>query len=352
MNVLLYNEYMSNYIESKYLNLLSPQLGQFKRKNDNLYNFRCPYCGDSSTNENKARGYVFVKENSYIYKCHNCGIGASLPNLIKFVNPTLYKEYTMEKFKDGSGHRSANNTPLPKKTKTEFHFKRKANYLKTPLGKLKKVSQLPPTHRAKQYVLGRAIPSNYHYKLFYAPKFYEFVNQCVKDKFPNVTKDEPRIIIPFIDKNENLIGFQGRAIGKSDLKYITIMIDSTAPKIFGLDTVDYRKPVYVVEGPIDSMFIDNSIAMAGADVSGIDQTTAEYVFVYDNEPRSKEIIKRIEKTISKNHSIALFPKNVKEKDINDMILSGKCVDEIQSIISNNTFKGLSAKAKLSEWRKV
>lgn len=343
---------MSNYIESKYLHILSSQLEQFKRKNDTLYNFRCPYCMDSQTNLNKARGYVFVKENSYIFKCHNCGQGASISNLIKHVSPSLYKEYAMEKFKGGGGHKTANTTPLPKKTKTEFYFKKKASYLKTPLGKLKKVSQLPPTHRAKQYILSRAIPSKYHYKLFYAPKFYEFVNACVKDKVPNISKDEPRIIIPFIDNNDNLIGFQGRAIGKSDLKYVTIMIDPDAPKIFGLDTVDYRKPVYVVEGPIDSMFVDNAIAMAGADISGLGDISAEYVFVYDNEPRSKEIVRRIEKTIFENHSIALFPNSVKEKDINDMILSGKCVDEIQSIISNNTFKGLSAKAKLSEWRKI
>jgi len=340
---------MSNYIESKYLHLLSAQLDQFKRKNDNLYNFRCPYCMDSQTNLNKARGYVFVTENNYVFKCHNCGQGASINNLIKHVNPQLHKEYTMERFKDGG--RKTSNT-IVKKTKTEFHFKKKAKYLKTPLGKLKKISQLPEGHSAKQYVVGRGIPSKYHYKLFYAPKFYEFVNQCERGKIPDIKKDEPRIIIPFIDKQDNLIGFQGRAIGESKLKYVTIMLDQQAPKIFGLDTVDLRKPVYVVEGPIDSMFIDNAIAMAGADVSGLSNFAAEFVFVYDNEPRSREIVKRIEKTIDQKHSIALFPSGTKEKDINDMFLSGKCVDEIQRIISSNTFKGLSAKAKLSEWRKI
>ena len=187
---------MSSYLESKYLNLLSPQLQLFKRKNDAVYNFRCPYCLDSQTNLNKARGYVFIKENSLIFKCHNCGHGASISNLLKHVNPTLHKEY-----------------------------------LKTPLGKLKKVSQLAIGHKARNYILGRQIPTNYHYKLFYAPKFYEFVNLCDPGKFPNIKFDEPRIIIPFIDKEENLIGFQGRALGKSNLKYITIMLESDSPKI-------------------------------------------------------------------------------------------------------------------------
>jgi len=338
---------MSNYIESKYLNLLSPQLLQFKRKNDNLYNFRCPYCLDSQTNQHKARGYVFIKENAYIFKCHNCGHGASLNNLLKHVNPSLHKEYVMERFKDGD--RKPAETP---KTKTEFRFKKKANYLKTPLGKLKKISQLPLDHKARKYILARGIPTKYHYKLFYAPKFYEFVNLCEPGKFPNIKFDESRIIIPFIDKNENLIGFQGRSLGKSDLKYITIMLDPESPKIFGLDTVDYRKPVYVVEGPIDSMFIDNAIAMAGADVSGLDNITAEFIFVYDNEPRSREIVNRVKKTIEGNHSVTIFPNNVKEKDINDMIMGGKSLSEIKEIISTNTFKGLAAKAKLSEWSKI
>ena len=340
---------MSNYIETKYLNLLSAQLDQFKRKNDNLWNFRCPYCGDSQSNENKARGYVFLKEASYIYKCHNCGQGASLSNLIKHVNPNLHKEYTMEKFKEG-GHKTSNTTPA--KTKTEFRFKKKANYLKTPLGKLKKISQLTPNHKAKKYILSRRIPSNYHYKLFYAPKFYEFVNQCIPGKFPENEFDEPRIIIPFIDKDENLIGFQGRALGKSDLKYITIMIDESSPKIFGLDSVDLTQPVYVVEGPIDSMFINNAIAMAGADVSGLDKMAGDYIFIYDNEPRSKEIVRRIDKTIAQNHSVVIFPNNLKEKDINDMIMSGLSSHEVSDIISNNTFNGLAAKAKLTEWRRV
>jgi hypothetical protein len=342
---------MSNYIESKYLNLLSAQLSHFKQKNDNLWNFRCPYCLDSQTNLNKARGYVFLKEASYIFKCHNCGHGASLNNLIKHVNPMLHKEYAMEKFKDSGGHKKVANTTTAK-TKTEFRFKKKASYLKTPLGKLKKVSQLMPGHKAKRYVVSRMIPSNYHFKLFYAPKFYEFVNQCIPNKFPEISKDEPRLIIPFIDQDDNLIGFQGRALGNSDLKYITIMIDEDAPKIFGLDTMDPTKPVYVVEGPIDSMFVNNAIAMAGADVSGLDRISADYIFVYDNEPRSAQIVRRIKKSIDRNHAIVLFPKNIREKDINDMIMSGMSVSEVSEIISSNTFDGLAAKAKLSEWSRV
>jgi len=339
-----------DYIDSKYINLISASLENFKNKGNGVYNFRCPYCGDSQTNKSKARGYIFQKEGTPIYKCHNCGQGASIPNFIKHVNPQLYKEYSLEKFAG-----SERTTPQVGTTKTSLKFKKRPEYLKTPLSKLKKVSQLDPEHPVKQYVESRKIPKRFHYKLFYAPKFNAFAHEFAPEKFDIIEKDEPRLIIPFIDRNKQLVGFQGRAFGKTSLRYITVKIDEDAPKIFGLDTVDRSKTVYIVEGPIDSMFLDNAVAMGGADLSGDSLRILganDIVFVFDNEPRNKDILKRIDKIVDMGYNISLFPDYVKEKDINDMILAGRDADEIQAIISNNTFKGLSAKAKLSEWRKV
>ena len=335
---------MSNYIDVKYLNLISSQLEQFKRKNDNLWNFRCPFCGDSQKDKTKARGYVFQKDADLIFKCHNCGHGTNLPKLVKHINPEMYKEYSLEKF--GSRvNKSANTEPAYKKV--DIRKMRKPQYVKdTPLSKIKKVSQLKYDHPVKNYVNKRKIPTPRHSELFYAPKFYKWVNECIPNKFPNITKDEPRLVIPFIDEQDRLIGFQGRAFGKSQPKYITIMLDEDAPKIYGLNHIDWRKPVTVVEGPIDSMFLNNAIAMAGADVARFD---ADMIYCYDNEPRSSEIVRRMEKTIDEGHSIVIFPNGIKEKDINDMILSGMDAMEMQTIISNNTFKGLSGTAKLSQW---
>lgn len=337
---------MSDYIDSKYLNLLSARLRNFKRKTDTLWNFSCPYCGDSQKNKTKARGYVFLKEGTHIFKCHNCGQGASLQNLIKFVDPELHRQFVMERFTD-----KTRANPTPAKTKTDLRLQRKPEYLKnTPLKNLKKVSQLAQDHPVRKYVNKRKIPTNQHYRLFYAPKFYKFCNECIPNKFNlEEVKDEPRLVIPFIDSQGKLIGFQGRAFGKSQPKYITIMLEEDAPKIFGMDTVDWSKPVVVVEGPIDSMFLHNAIAMAGADAARL---TGEVVYCYDNEPRSKEIIRRMEKVIDNGFPVVIFPNTIEEKDINDMILCGRDPEEVQAIISSNTFKGLMAKAKLSEWRKV
>ena len=341
---------MSNFIDVKYLNLLSSQLGQFKRKNDNLYNFRCPFCGDSQKDKTKARGYVFQKEADLIFKCHNCGIGAGMSHLIKHVNPEMHKQFMLEKFGARVNKKVDKQESVGYK-KVDIRRMRKPQFLKdTPLSQIKKVSQLKFDHPAKQYIVSRKIPANRHSELFYAPKFYKWVNECIPNKFPNVAKDEPRLVIPFIDEHNRLIGFQGRAFGKSQPKYITIMLDEDAPKIYGLNRVDWSKPVIIVEGPIDSMFLDNAIAMAGSDSARFTADTA--VYCWDNEPRSRENIRRMENAIEEGKSVVIFPNGIEEKDINDMILGGRDAMEIQAIISNNTFKGLSAKAKLSEWRKI
>ena len=171
-----------------------------------------------------------------------------------------------------------------------------------------------------------------------------------ENKFPSLSKDHPRLVIPFYDKTGKLIGFQGRSFGKEMPKYITIMLDETAPKLYGLDKVNFSEKVYVVEGPIDSMFIDNSIAMAGADATNLPKN-GDYIFVYDNEPRNPEIVKRMQKHINNNDTIVIWPETVGEKDINDMIIAGKSKLDIIDIISKNTHKSLSAKMRFGEWKK-
>jgi hypothetical protein len=337
-----------SYIEQKYINILSGRLSQFKRKSDNLFNFRCPFCGDSDSNKLKARGYIYSRESKFSYKCHNCGITSSIGNLIKHVDNTLFKEYRTESFLD-----TRRIKPSEEKNKSQgITFTKRKYHFNTPLKALKKVSQLQYDHPVKKYIQKRMIPNEYHRKLYYAPYFAKFVNSIIPKKL-NENHDEPRLIIPFFDEYENLIGFQGRAFNNNPIKYITIMIDNTKPKIFGLDEVDWTKRVYVVEGPIDSMFIDNSIAMAGSDGGAyINDKKQNIVLVYDNESKSSEIINKISKNIDDKFSVCIWPTFLKEKDINDMILSGMTKIEILQIINDNTFADLRAKTKLSEWRKI
>ena len=320
-------------IDSKFIGLVSSRLQKFKRVKADLYNFRCPLCGDSQKHKNKARGYLYQVKTNTNYKCHNCGASMSFNNFIKQIDPTLHKQYTMEKFKEGYTGKNF----VVEEPKLEFKkpiFKKELD--------LPRASEVPI---AKEYLEKRMLDPT---KFYFAKKFRTWVNSK-KRTFDSVLKDESRIIIPMYDTERNLIGFQGRALGPNFVKYITVMLNDDAPKVFGLEQIDKTKTVYVTEGPFDSTFIRNSIAMCGADGDVRGWGVSRPVWVYDNEPRSSEILKRIESTIDRGECVVIWPQNIKEKDINDMVLSKY---DIMSILELNTYSGLEAKVKFNNWKKV
>jgi hypothetical protein len=136
-------------------------------------------------------------------------------------------------------------------------------------------------------------------------------------------------------------------------KYVTIKLDESKEKIFGLDRMNPDKKIYVTEGPIDSMFIPNAIAVAGAgfDTKFINAIKDSATLIMDNEPRSVEICKFIEKLISADYAVCLWPDTIQEKDINEMVMAGKSINSIMDTINTNTFQGMEAKLKFTQWRK-
>jgi len=332
-----------SFIDEKYISLVSSRLQKFTKKKTGLYNFRCNYCGDSERQKSKARGYLYQIKNDYNYKCHNCGVTRTLTNFLKDLDTVLYDQYVMERYKNGlTGKKS--NTPEPEFKFEVPIFKKKSFNLPT-------ISELNKEHLARVYLEKRQIPEKFLNQLYYCEKFKEWTN-TQKETFKSVQYDEPRIIIPLI-KDGEIFGYQGRSLNKSSkVKYITIILDDNQPKIFGWDNVDWKKTIYIVEGPFDSMFLNNSIAMVGADMDYIffkNKPDVEFVFVYDNEKRNKEMISRVEKTIDMKYPIVIWPQDLKYKDINDMILAGL---DVEKIIKDNTFMGLVAKAKLIGWKRV
>lgn len=340
-----------DWLEHKYISLLSGRLRNFKRKSSGLYNFSCPLCGDSQKVKGKARGYIYDKNGKGVYHCHNCGATHGIPVFLKLVAGDLYQEYLVEKLADRK----------PSKEEQEFEsfvskMKKPVFMKEGPLKGLKKVSQLSPDSGIKKFVVDRQIPTHFHAKLFACPNFKNYVNTLVPNKFDkeSLDRDETRLLIPFLDKNKNVHAFQGRTLKSSAVKYITIVLDESVPKVYGLDSVDFSKMVPVVEGPIDSMFIPNAIATAGGDlVSAVGSFDKKnLVIVYDNEPRSKETVKKLDKAISYGYSVVIWPDNLEQKDINDMVLAGLSSDFIESIIKTNTYSGLAAKLALQSWSKV
>lgn len=322
-----------DFVDSKYIGLVSSRLQKFKRVKSDLYNFRCPICGDSQKNKNKARGYIYAVKNNTNFKCHNCGASLSFNNFLKEIDLSLHKQYTLEKFKQG--HTGKNF--VVEEPKFEFNkpvFKQKLD--------LPKASEVKI---AKEYLEKRKIDPQ---KFYFANKFKEWVN-TQKQTFSKIDYEESRIVIPLYDFDENLIGFQGRSLNSKSVKYITVMLSEDSPKIYGLNTVKKDETIYVTEGPFDSTFITNSIAMCGADANLNNFGFSRLVWVYDNEPRNVEIIARISNTIDRGEKVVIWPKNIQEKDINDMILAGH---DVMSMLKSNTYSGLEAKIKFNTWKKI
>ena len=321
-----------DHVDSKFIGLISPKLQRFKRVKPDLYNFRCPICGDSKKNKSKTRGYLYAVKTNVNFKCHNCGASMSLNNFLKTVDPYVHKQYTFEKFKDG--HTGRNFVAEEPKFKFEPpKFKPKLD--------LPKASE---NQIAKQYLEKRNINPS---KFYYTDTFKRWVNTLVT-KFDDVTYDEPRIIIPLIYENQ-LIGIQGRSLGPNSVKYITIMIDEEAPKVYGLDNISREHPVYVVEGPFDSNFISNSIALCGSDGDLECLEAYDLIYTYDNEPRNKEIVGRIERCIRDNKRVVIWPNSIKEKDINDMVLAGH---DVMNVLKSNTYSGLEANLQFNTWKRI
>lgn len=331
-------------IDSKYVGLVSSRLQKFKQVKNGLYNFRCPYCGDSQRHKNKARGYIYRLKNDHNFKCHNCGVSRTFTNFLKDLDSSLYDQYVMERYKSGITGKNS-NTPTPK-----FEFEKPVFDKKYKIN-LPTIAELNTEHPAKVYLQNRKIPEKFLNQLYYCEEFKQWTNEQ-KYTFESTDQDEPRIIIPLIN-NGTIFGFQGRSLNKnSKIKYITIILEEHHPKIYGLDGIDWDKTVYITEGPIDSMFLDNAIAMVGADIDKmffVANFETNFVMVYDNEKRNKQIVDRIQKAIDLNFPVVIWPSDIKEKDINDMVLAGL---DVGDMLKSNTYSGLEAKTKLISWKRV
>ena len=319
-------------VDSKFIGLVSSRLQKFKKIKTDLYNFRCPICGDSQKNKSKTRGYLYSVKADVNFRCHNCGASMTLSNFLKVIDPVIHKQYVFERFKDGhTGRGTVVEDP-------KFNFE-------TPIFKktidLPRASEIPI---AKKYLEKRKLDAT---KFYFAEKFQQWVNSH-KQTFDTIHRDESRIIIPLYYKKD-LVGVQGRSLGPNSVKYITTIFYDEAPKIYGLDDIRTRDSVYITEGPFDSTFLRNSIAMCGADGDVGKWGVSTPVWVYDNEPRSKEITTRISNTIAKGESVVIWPNQIKEKDINDMVLAGH---DVQSIVESNIYKGLEANLKFNTWKRI
>ena len=339
------------WIDIKYANMLSIQLEKYTVKTQNpfLANFRCPICGDSKKNKNRARGYLFTKSNGLFYKCHNCGVGTSLGNLIKVVNPGIFDQYKLERYTEGL---DMGNAAKPH-AKVEFQNFTPQFEEKSPLDRLfDKVNTLPNHNIGVRYLERRQLPRDRWNNIYFAYETKKLTELC-PDYDQIVTFEEPRIIIPFYDRQNKLVGVTARAVDDAKMRYVTLRIDKMKPMVYNLNNVDTTKEVYVTEGPLDSMFLTNAVAAGNADLTRIENEIPKgnTTLVFDNQPRSYEIVKIMKNAMADGWKMCVWPDTMDEKDINEMIMAGKTISEVEDVINKNTHSGLSLRLKLNAWSK-
>jgi transcription elongation factor Elf1 len=339
------------YIDAKYAAILGSRLRNFKKKDDYLWNYSCPVCGDSSKNKLKARGYIYRTKSDLFCKCHNCGHSTNIGNLIKYVDTQLYDEYVLERYKGGATRYNDHKEVAPMLPKPQTVELLEDDILSP----LQRLDTLDVSHPAVKYLLERKIPRQFWSMLYFASKFKKFTNSVTPKFEEPIVGDHPRMIIPYFTPAGKCFAYSARAYGNEEPKYYTIKVDETEEKIYGLDRVDYSKRIYVVEGPIDSLFLPNAIAVSGAsfDTPTIRRLLTNATIVMDNEPRNKDIVKQLGKYIKLGYSVCMFPDTIEQKDINEMILKGgKSPEEILEIINKNTYSGIEATLRFSTWKKI
>ena len=338
------------HIDLKYINMISHRWERFKRKDDYLFNFRCPICGDSSTKKNKARGYIYKKKNDMFFKCHNCDAGKTFGGLLKETDPMLHKQYIMERYQSGVTGPRANKTPEFEFTKPTFEHKHDDKLIDSLMDRVDKLAEAcgdTHTHLAVDYVKLRRIPEDKWKRLYHIDDISK-ISQLAPKYRDRIKTTEPRLVIPFFDESGKMTGLTLRDYGNSTLRYIMVKIVEDSPTVFGLDLISKDKPVRIVEGPLDSLFLDNCLAAAGSSFNKIKELGLEDpIVIVDNEPRNEQICKILHNNIKEGHKVVIWP-DIKQKDINDMVLANLDVEEL---ISSNTFENLEAELKFTNWRK-
>jgi hypothetical protein len=339
----------SLFLDIKYAKIIGVQHDRFKVKKDNPFHgqCRCRICGDSAKSKSLARFHFTVHAGLVFVRCFNCGYSNSIQNYMKMYFTGEFSEYCFEKYrKDIVEHVIIS----PKVADAELIPKEHVKCFKLDLPY---VSDLPEDHFVKKYVASRKLPD---YPFQFAQDFYSFSAQY-NDDLKEDTRVEPRLVIPFFDRQGQVFAYQGRDMtGLSRQKYITITVDKSIPKIFGIDRANFKEPLIIVEGPLDSLFLKNCVASVNASLVATARKLERVInkslitLVLDNEPRNSVIVDIYQKAIKDGYQLVIWPKETEHcKDINDLVLAGY---NPARIIAQNTFSGLRAQIEFSRWKKV
>jgi hypothetical protein len=349
-----------NYLEKVYVDRISPYLSNFREMGNNVWNCKCPYCNDSKKTSRKTRGYFHIgtEDDNLIYSCRNCSISVPLGKFIQDNFPQYYAQFKLDFF---SKKDAKLGIKKPANTTTLKLVQLKSKINNTTSETLKPVLTLDDSHPAKQYLVGRALPDLSD--IGYVENFRRYVAEMTNNdsRYEKLPEDQ-RIIIPLKTPDGEIMGFQGRALTDTSLRYITIKIPEMEDyyvKIYGLDKFNKNNAGFGVEGPFDSKFLPNCFAMCGTslDMNALKRELIlpqNTIIIIDNEPRNKDIVNRMYSYVEKGFRIYIPPQHLdtKLKDINKMWLDGWTKKDLVKLFVENSFTGIRAKLQIDKWKRV
>ena len=341
-----------SFVDHKYVNAIQHRLRNFKQRSKDLFNFSCPLCGDSKKNKRKARGYIYQKKNDLHFKCFNCGEAMGMGNFLKRLDTVAYLEYCRERFPETFKRRTFSNQSSRKKGKVIFKHREDVH--------LPRLMDLEPSDRANLYAQSRCFTTEHLKVIHYAEDFRSWLlTHPGAEKYESMTSDS-RIVFPYYDFEGKLFGAQGRVFydtKKGYERYRTCRFRDDMPMVFGLDRWNMTKLTYIVEGPIDSLFLPNCLAASSSSLltqveQVLDRTqisTEMLVFVFDNEPRNPEVCRLQLNAINAGYKVVIWPDLIDEKDINDLVIGGMTPTQVLSLIEENSISGLQALVRFKRW---
>jgi hypothetical protein len=330
-------------IDKKYVGFISSRLKNvtYKGAGNVLASFTHS-CERSDSR--KKRGHFLLYPDGVFMRCFNCSESLPLSKFIQDIDPSLYRGYCLENFKEGiweskNDFKQPNPEPIKKEetTQTKNHFTDLISY-----------ASLPPGNPALKYISNRQIPEARYKELYLVPKFYKWASR-IDPIFEKFKTDVPRLIIPCYDSSKKLLGFTCRAFGKELPKYIHLRIDKEQEFIYGQNHVDINKTLLVVEGQLDSLFLDNCLAIGRADYKSRFLETHKHnvIIIPDNDfRRNLHVCNQLKKAISNGFTICILPDSWK-KDINDIVRSGITAREIEQYVFKNKKSGAAALLELA-----
>ena len=340
------------YIDIKYARLLGSRLKNFKQVRGNTFAFSHS-CEDFTRSKIKTRGSIYVIKDSLNFHCYHCGASSRFSTLLRQEDPNLYDEYRMETFKE-SHVNSRNDSIVIRDSQPVAEQEIVQNTPQKPSSALDSdivlLSGLKSNHPVMKYVESRCIPTEFYDRIGFVPDFRDFAIKY-DGQFKKSKHTHPRLVFPYYDTDDSIICYSCRAFGKEQPKYIKLAVDNSKQKLYGIWRLDYSKPIYVVEGQIDSLFIDNCIAVGSADYSSdfIIKHKDNIVIVPDSDyKRNPQVYGALEKAIDRGFKVSLFPESIPWKDVNDMVVKGGLSKEyIHDMIDANIMQGIRAKLELS-----